>query len=1184
MAIKASRDNLNAEWIVDENTYGVESIPGYYVFNFGILSAVTDGERYFSETRGNIYAYGDELSAGVISSIDRYSWFNLNTGDFQLYNKVSGDGLSFKNGKLTLGGDFNPETGEFGSTIQGIENLISKQGENVDKINKDFADYKETINQNLETLHTVTDDLQSQVDGNIMAWDGDYIPTLSNYPANEWNTNEEKSRHKGDYFDRTFMQDGKKVTKRYKFIQDNGIYQWLPIADSSSALALQEAREALGVAGSKAKLFYGDSIPSAPYDINDVWVKINGTILLSNSKRNEGYGQNQADWQVVNDTQVRLAQMSSDGVISREEKATIRNEKSQIDKEYQKYTQDATSYGVAITELKNAYDSLVNILVNIIKINEDTDFTFTGMEQQNQYNQTFADYYAARTSFANTIASKITEIGISNVQIGGVNLAKLTAGKVLFDQSTYFVRMFDLDEQIIAGQEYTVSWENLEIPDNADGYGVNVYLWSGLWEYGKIEIFINNFQGGKASFTIKTLSNLDTTRTYKLAFYRANKQLGNVVNCKLEKGNKATAWTPSMSDQQLQSEKIAQAKAELERKKAESYADGIVTEAEQNAIDEAQRRLDALQIGIRNLILRSKEVRVNINLYNNGFVESWNYVPKTLKAGKTYVANGKPREGVTKSLFLLPSEQYVNYEQPFTPKSDVEQLYIRGEAGTIGIVDEFIITEGNKAPSNWVPAIEDTQEEINHGKLFLRGTGFNRVAGNQFILNNNGDISKRARGLNLITINRNNLSIIDNLTYDVLSSNELINELTNKLNSLDESVIVTLTSYDSAASNNDMRMAIERCGGSGERSAFDLRVPYAFVGIPGIGKGNGIEVFTSSAPDAPYAEISTQIVNGIPIGVTIGKSFLVLEAQAKADAAKGKAENADINSAQAILDAATAQSEANKAIKDAQTAANAAAAAEREAAEAKDQSLKAFNDAKDALTKAENFDYLKAAFGDISTELSKGVVLSGALAVKDRSNNIVAGIAGTIPQGQTKYPMIFAGATSAVNANNAKVAIYADGSGWLAGKSISWDAAGNSTFMGKITSNSNGDRIIIDPNSRSLSMITSANKETLRLFFYDTSAQISLTSADDVYETVINPSGINIATNGNQHYSWIRATYATFKVSQMVINLTAAVNTGKEMYILGLDYFRNVGEATDRWATLMVHRKTGRIAMSETPD
>ncbi|MBD9177595.1 MAG: hypothetical protein EGP82_00180 [Odoribacter splanchnicus] len=139
-------------------------------------------------------------------------------------------------------------------------------------------------------------------------------------------------------------------------------------------------------------------------------------------------------------------------------------------------------------------------------------------------------------------------------------------------------------------------------------------------------------------------------------------------------------------------------------------------------------------------------------------------------------------------------------------------------------------------------------------------------------------------------------------------------------------------------------------------------------------------------------------------------------------------------------------------------------------------------------------------------------------------------------------------------------------------------------ISGKLISNSNGDRIIIDPNSRSLSMITSANKETLRLFFYDTSAQISLTSADDVYETVINPSGINIATNGNQHYSWIRAMYATFKVSQMVINLTAAANTGKEMYILGLDYFRNVGEATDRWATLMVHRKTGRIAMSETPD
>lgn len=127
VAIKASRDNLSAEWIVDENTYGVESVPGYYIFNFGILSEVVEGARIFSETRGNIYAYGDELSAGVISSVNRYSWFNLNTGDFQLYNTKTGQGLQFKDGILTLG-NFDPVTGRFDSTVEGIINDAKEAG------------------------------------------------------------------------------------------------------------------------------------------------------------------------------------------------------------------------------------------------------------------------------------------------------------------------------------------------------------------------------------------------------------------------------------------------------------------------------------------------------------------------------------------------------------------------------------------------------------------------------------------------------------------------------------------------------------------------------------------------------------------------------------------------------------------------------------------------------------------------------------------------------------------------------------------------------------------------------------------------------------------------------------------------------------------------------------------------
>src|SRR5699024_1464309 len=53
------------------------------------------------------------------------------------------------------------------------------------------------------------------------------------------------------------------------------------------------------------------------------------------------------------------------------------------------------------------------------------------------------------------------------------------------------------------------------------------------------------------------------------------------------------------------------------------------------------------------------------------------------------------------------------------------------------------------------------------------------------------------------------------------------------------------------------------------------RVPYALIGIPGIGKGAGLEFYTSVDPSAPFAEISTKVVNGIPQGInTVGHTTL----------------------------------------------------------------------------------------------------------------------------------------------------------------------------------------------------------------------------------------------------------------------------------------------------------------------
>lgn len=89
----------------------------------------------------------------------------------------------------------------------------------------------------------------------------------------------------------------------------------------------------------------------------------------------------------------------------------------------------------------------------------------------------------------------------------------------------------------------------------------------------------------------------------------------SVKDVQIEYGNKATTYSVPESDREVIAKQhatdIAQAKADLAETRANAYADGIVTEAEQNAINEAQARLDALQIGSVNLISKKMMLKWN---------------------------------------------------------------------------------------------------------------------------------------------------------------------------------------------------------------------------------------------------------------------------------------------------------------------------------------------------------------------------------------------------------------------------------------------------------------------------------------------------------------------------------------------------------------------------------------------
>lgn len=221
--------------------------------------------------------------------------------------------------------------------------------------------------------------------------------------------------------DKTTNPDAGKSWRWVK--EEDGTYKWTPIADSDAVKALQEAARAQDTADAKRRVFV--VTPTTPYDVGDIWTQgESGDIMRCIESRATGNFES-SDWDkaskytddtAANEAKERLAAMSSDGTLSKEEKPAVRQQWSQIQKEYAKYQTDATSFGVSITALKGAYDALAAYLSSI-GLTSDTDTTIV----PDTFNQKFADYYAEVSRFSNLVAQKQADEAVDNLQFGARN-------------------------------------------------------------------------------------------------------------------------------------------------------------------------------------------------------------------------------------------------------------------------------------------------------------------------------------------------------------------------------------------------------------------------------------------------------------------------------------------------------------------------------------------------------------------------------------------------------------------------------------------------------------------------------------------------------------------------------------------------------------------------------------------
>ena len=206
---------------------------------------------------------------------------------------------------------------------------------------------EEQVNNLIKNSQVIAD-LQNQVDGAIETWFYEGVPTLSNKPASDWKTDNDKETHLGDlYYDN-------KTGKAYRFAKDGNTYKWTIITDTDIAKALSDASKAQETADGKMKVF--STQPTPPYQVGDIWVNATyptdgstykNEVLRCQTLKAAGSPFAIADW-------IKASKYTDDTVANAAKAAA---EKAQ--KAAEKAQGDISKLGTTVTTNKKAFDSYV---------------------------------------------------------------------------------------------------------------------------------------------------------------------------------------------------------------------------------------------------------------------------------------------------------------------------------------------------------------------------------------------------------------------------------------------------------------------------------------------------------------------------------------------------------------------------------------------------------------------------------------------------------------------------------------------------------------------------------------------------------------------------------------------------------------------------------------------------------
>lgn len=118
------------------------------------------------------------------------------------------------------------------------------------------GDLSNRIKQTADSFSVEIANIQNQIDGNIIMYNVDYVPTLYNYPAWDWTTNipcnntvQLSEELEFEYTEADYKAHARTVAFNdttfvtYRFLKENEKWHWVEVADSEYSFVLQQVTE-----------------------------------------------------------------------------------------------------------------------------------------------------------------------------------------------------------------------------------------------------------------------------------------------------------------------------------------------------------------------------------------------------------------------------------------------------------------------------------------------------------------------------------------------------------------------------------------------------------------------------------------------------------------------------------------------------------------------------------------------------------------------------------------------------------------------------------------------------------------------------------------------------------------------------------------------------------------------------